>query len=121
MEFTGIKKHQQDMGKSNVPNFNPDDERWSDFNGRFRAYLHLNDIADEKKVSALISALHPKCYALLVNLCRPVEPFDKTFDQLVQLLQEHFEPRPSLITERFKFHQSVQGSNESLNDFVARL
>lgn len=111
---------QQEM-KLGVINFEPDEEVWSDFCGRLKAYFAFNDTPPEKYVPALISCLKPKSYSLLVNLCRPQDPAELTFDQLVEKFNDHYEPKPSVISERYKFHQCCQGPTESIAEFVAKL
>ena len=45
----------------------------------------------------------------------------KTFTRLSQLLQEHFEPTPTVIAERHKFWTVSQEEGESVSEFVVRL
>lgn len=40
---------------------------------------------------------------------------------LVGILKAHFEPKPLLITERYRFYQRTQTAVESVQDFVAEL
>ena len=40
---------------------------------------------------------------------------------VVQVMQNHLNPGPLIIAERFKFHQRSQGENESVAQYVAKL
>ncbi|XP_077863646.1 uncharacterized protein LOC144348016 [Saccoglossus kowalevskii] len=61
----------------------------------------------------------PKMYALLRNLLSPDRPTDKTFDQVVDILEKHLSPKPLIIAERFRFFKRDQHVGESVNSYVA--
>ena len=48
------------------------------------------DAAAKKKVAVMISVIGKKSYSVLRDLCSPANPKDKTFEQLCELLQQHF-------------------------------
>ena len=49
--------------------------------------------AAKKKVAVMISVIDKKTYSVLRDLRSPVNPKDKTFEQLCELLQQHFKPK----------------------------
>ena len=49
--------------------------------------------AEKKKVAVIISVISKKTYSVLCDLCSPVNPKEKTFKQLCELLQQHFKPK----------------------------
>ncbi len=51
----------------------------------------------------------------------PALPREKTYAQLVEALQKHFEPTQVLIAERFHFYKRSQGLTESVAEFAADL
>ena len=51
------------------------------------------------------------------NLLAP----NKTFDELIQLLKEHYNPIPSEIAQRFKFNSRVQMADETIAEFMGQL
>ncbi len=51
----------------------------------------------------------------------PAKPGDKTFEELVALLQEHYNPKPSETVQRAKFHSRVRKQRETIADFVVEL
>ena len=51
----------------------------------------------------------------------PVLPKEKTFDQIVKTLADHFEPRQLVIAERIRFHQRNQHPDKLVAEFVAEL
>ena len=44
-----------------------------------------------------------------------------SFKELTETLQAHYEPKTSIIAERFHFHKRSQHTGESITDFVAEL
>ena len=51
----------------------------------------------------------------------PAKPTDKSFDDIVELVCDHYTPKPSAIVQRFRFHSRSQKEGESIADFVAEL
>ena len=60
-------------------------------------------------------------YNIIRNLLSPTDPKDKTFDELVEVLKGHFEPKPLVIAECFHFHKRNQAAGESVAQFIAEL
>ena len=63
----------------------------------------------------------PATYQLIRSFLAPVKPTSKTFAKLVTLVQEHQQPTPSPIVQRFNFNSRVQHAEESISEFVAKL
>ena len=55
------------------------------------------------------------------SIIAPEKPGDKTFDELVKVLTDHYNPAPSEIVQRYKFHTRIRQSGESITKFVAEL
>ena len=75
----------------------------------------------QRKKAVLLTVIGSKAYGLLRNLLSPAKPAEKEFDKIVQVMQNHLNPRPLIIAERFKFHRRNQGENESVAQYVAEL
>ena len=60
-------------------------------------FLIANSIEMAKKVPVLLSVIGGKTYVLLGSLLAPVKLKDKTFEQLSDVLQKHFEPKSVVI------------------------
>lgn len=88
---------------------------------RAELYFDANDVADEKKVPVLLSNIGAKTYGLLRSLVAPKAPKEKTLAEITTLLKSHFEPTPSVIAERYRFHRRDQAQGESIADYVAEL
>lgn len=94
---------------------------WPSYEERLTSFLLVNRIAKDDKVHAFLSVIGPKTYSLLKSLTAPELPARKTFDELKKLLGDHLAPKPSVISERAKFHRRTQLENESVAAFVAEL
>ncbi|CAL9701112.1 unnamed protein product [Knipowitschia caucasica] len=101
--------------------FDSTTDDWVEYTERVSQYFVANDIAAEKHVAVLLSAMGGKSYGLLRSLTAPDKPSDKTFDELVKVMKEHLSPKPLLIAERFRFHKRNQHEGESIVSYVAEL
>ena len=60
-------------------------EKWSSYQERLEEYFAVNDIANDKKVSALLTLLGGETYSLLRNLTAPDKPSTKNYEDLTAL------------------------------------
>ena len=102
--------------------FDPSKMQWTSYTERMQEYLLANGVEDDrKKVAILLSTIGEVAYELLSDLYAPEKPNTKTFEQLVDKLKEHWQPKPTVISERYRFHQRSQQKGETVTDFVAAL
>ncbi len=71
--------------------------------------------------AVLLSVCGAPTYKLIRNLVVPAKPADKTYKELVELVQKHHNPTPSAIVQRFKFNSRVRRQGETISEFVAAL
>lgn len=118
-----IKSNTSTMSGNNANlNFVSGRDKWETFSEQLEFYLIEKDITDEKKkVSALMTRVDQETYDLIKELLAPAKIIDKKFDDITKLLQDHFNPKPSIAMERCKFHQSKQEPDESIAEFAAKL
>ena len=55
------------------------------------------------------------------NLLAPTLPKDNSLAEVIAVLVKHFDPKPAVIAERFKFHKRDQLPGELLADYIAEL
>ena len=55
------------------------------------------------------------------NLLQPEKLADKRYDELIAVLENHYEPKQSVIVQRYKFNTRVHLSGESVAAYVAAL
>ena len=68
---------------------------WDIFAEQLTFYFITNGIdSADKKRAILLSACWITTYTLLKAVVAPAEPSTKSFDELVKLAQEHYNPKP---------------------------
>ena len=97
-------------------------EEWSQYIERFEFYFEANEVANANKQRAiLLNVCGSKRYKLIRNLTMPGHPSDKTSKETVELVQNHENPKPSAIVQRFKFTTRFRKRGESIASYVAGL
>ncbi len=104
-----------------ISEFDPETESVSSYVERVEFFFSANDVPAAKHVPVLLSAIGEKTYDLLRNLLVPAALKDKSFKELVMALKSHFELKPLIIAERFKFHQQGQAPGETVAEYIAEL
>ncbi|XP_037964575.2 uncharacterized protein LOC119691384 [Plutella xylostella] len=94
---------------------------WEAYCERLEMSFLVNDVKESLKVPTLIACVGESAYELMVNLCSPSKPKDKTYADLVALVKEHLQPKPAILAERFRFRQCRQRSDQNVALFVAEL
>ena len=92
-----------------IGKFDPADESISAYLERVELFFAANGIEEPKQVAVFLSVIGPKNYALLRDLLAPVKPQEKSLAALFETLQKHFEPKPVIIAERFRFAPTRPG------------
>ena len=74
-----------------------------------------------KRKAVFLSSVGLSTFSLLSSLCTPDPPEDKSLPDLLTLLQNHFEPKQSVMVARYKFVSRRQMAGEAIVQFVAEL
>lgn len=102
--------------------FDSQTQTWEEYCEVLHHFFEANEIDDAGRQKAiLLSAVGSQTYSLMRNLVSPAKPGDKTFDELVKLLKDHFNPKPSEIVQRFKFNSRNRKNGETVMEYVAVL
>ena len=96
--------------------FNPEDDKIAAYLERANLFFTANGIGEDKRVSVFLVAIQE-----LWSLTAPTLPQDKSYADLQQILKNHFQPKPLVIAERYRFYQRTQAAGESVLDFLADL
>ena len=88
---------------------------------RVSLFFDANGVPADKQVSTLLTVIGPGNYGIIRSLVAPALPKEKSYDQLVAVLVNHFQPKPLVIAERYRFYQRCQAPGETVQDFVADL
>ena len=96
-------------------------EDFIEYSERFGMYLLANSITDGNiKRAVFLATIGGPAYKLLRSLLGETVK-TATYDELVKALQEHLQPEPNMIAERFRFFKRDRKQGESVNDYVAEL
>ncbi|XP_020609105.1 uncharacterized protein LOC110047679 [Orbicella faveolata] len=97
-------------------------DSWIEYTERLEQYFAADEITDNnKKRAVLLSVCGAKTYKLIRNLVNPRKPTDKSFVELVNLVKNHLNPRPSSIVYRFKFNSRFRLQGETIQQYVTEL
>ena len=95
---------------------------WSLYVERLENFFAANKITEaDRKRDVFLTVIGEYTYKVLRSLLSPVKPKEKSFQELVEKLAEHFSPAPSEIVERFKFHSRFRKPGESVSNYIAQL
>ena len=104
-----------------ITQFVPGEEDWTAYVERLNYYFIANEVTGvAKKRSILLSACGPKTYKLFRSLV-PADKIDETaYDELVKLVQQYYDPKPSKIVQRYKFNTRARRDGESVSSSISR-
>ena len=95
---------------------------WQSYTEQFNYYFIANDITtDSKKVAILLSACGQSTFNTISSLVDADTLQGIKYNDLIQLLSDHYDPAPSSIVQRYKFYNRVRAEGESIANFVAAL
>lgn len=95
---------------------------WTSWSDCFGFYCEANEIAEPSKKRALLLTLcGAQTYEVVRALVAPRTPGSVPFDELMAMLQKHFDPRPSELFSRTKFQRRDQQPGESIATYAAAL
>ena len=94
---------------------------WNIYRERLEQYFSANFIEADRQVSVLITAIGPGTYKALRDLCDPILPQNKTYDEICEILNRHYAPRVSVYKERKKFYNLQQANGETVSQWYARV
>ncbi|KRX72206.1 hypothetical protein T06_255, partial [Trichinella sp. T6] len=97
-------------------------KEWNSYASRLMFYLEANKVsADADKRAVLLSSCGSALFKLVKSLLSPAKPVERSFDEIISVLNDHFAPQPSEIVNRHIFHQRKQRPGETVAEFIADL
>ncbi|KAH9360234.1 hypothetical protein HPB48_009409 [Haemaphysalis longicornis] len=98
------------------------DEDFCSYVERLNHYWKVTQIEDDSlKKSAFITAIGKHPYKTLKDQLLPSSPEDKSFEDLVKVLKEHYAPGSQVIAKRFKFNRRYHLETETVSTFAVQL
>ena len=98
-----------------IGEFNSQIEDWQSYTERLQQYFIAAGVTNETKQQAiLLSACGARTYRLIRSLSARNDPKDTSLSDLIKLMSEHYQPKPSVTVQRFKFHSHFHKCGESV-------
>ena len=88
---------------------------------RVDLYFKPNNVKEDKQVAVFLGVVGRATYSLLRDLLMPAKPQDKPLSELFRTLKEHYDPKPLMIAQWFKFHYRSQKPSEPIVEYVTEL
>lgn len=73
------------------------------------------------KVPLFVTLIGGEAYEDIKDLVSPELPSYPTYDQLRNILINHYSPKKLLIAERYKFYKCVQENSVNVTSFLEKL
>ncbi|XP_037520573.1 uncharacterized protein LOC119397207 [Rhipicephalus sanguineus] len=106
------------MPKGKLPEFVSGTD-WSSPIERLEFYYEANDIVESSKKRAMLFTIcGEQTYETMRALVAPKKPSEVDFVDIIKLMTQHFDPRPSELLGRYRFQKRDQLPNE---DYVTAL
>jgi hypothetical protein len=104
-----------------IPEFIANLDDWNVYEERLEQFFEINDIVDEKKSAFLISVIGSTTYKILRDLCHPILPKNKPFEELCELLRKQYCPQVAIFRERANFYNAKQLPGENVTSWYGRI
>ena len=107
-----------------VTQFNSSKEDWIEYTERLENYFVnvANEVTDESKRRAfLLTAVGRQTYHVIRDLALPKSQKELSYEELVEIVTTHYNPKPSPIIKRFEFNTRCQEESESIANYIAVL
>ena len=83
--------------------------------------MKANVCAGEDKATIFLALIGAKAFEAVSNYVSPAEPTDKTYAQLTEILQKHYQPAHSEISVRLQLRSRKQQPNEGIAEYILNL
>lgn len=102
------------------------DDNWKEFSEKLDIFLSLNDITENnRKTAVLISCVCEETYDIMRSLCYPIKPNQKSYDDLIQLLNSLYnvntENGATIFRKRYEFYHVKQNVDETILEWFDRV
>src|SRR5258705_10123976 len=96
-------------------------ESWIEYVERLNFYFVANSTKDGQKLAVLLSVVGAECFRIIRSVLAPDRLDALSFSEVVRRMAAHFNPTPSAIVQRCRFHRRRQLNGESITDYVTHL
>ena len=87
-----------------------------------KQYVVANEVtSDAKKKVILLSTCGRSTYSTIHSFAALNKPTELEYSALLELTKKHYNPKPSVIMQRYKFNSRNQRADESISTYVIEL
>lgn len=102
--------------------FDSQSDRWDVYSERLETYFAtLGCVSDDAKRLLLLNQLDDQAYEVTRSMCAPANPTTKTYNELCNILNQHFVPQIVVFRERKKFYAISKKDDESVVEWLTRI
>ena len=102
------------LGK--LDEFLPMNDSWTQYIEKMDQFFIANDILEKPRKKVIPSS---SCRAITYSLLvAPAKLVDKNYCELIVVMKEHQNPKPSVIVKRYKFNERDRKPSESIPFYV---
>ncbi len=92
---------------------------WKSYIECLKQYFVANDVEGGPKQRAiLISCVGDRTHRIIEDVLSPTSPTEADFKTIVDKMTAHFQPEPSEIVQRFRFHTHICQFHESVATYT---
>ena len=84
------------MKIGNLSTYNKDSDL-SSYLDRFNFYIEANGIDDDRRKAVFLTVVGESTFSLIKDLIHPTTIQDTTFEKIIEVLKNHYEPQSSVI------------------------
>ncbi|XP_072378063.1 uncharacterized protein [Diabrotica undecimpunctata] len=104
-----------------VESFNQSATKWSRWVKRLEGAYKVFKIPDEMRLPYLLHYMGSEAYDTLCDKLAPEVPEDKSYDDIVNLMDNFYNPAPLEIAEIFRFQSKRQAEGETIQEYLHSL
>ncbi|XP_061714623.1 uncharacterized protein K02A2.6-like [Cydia pomonella] len=103
--------------------FNPKTDKWCDYKEQLLCALDVAGVAQDpaRARSLFLSQCGKDTYSLIASLLVPQRPTSASFEDIIRVLDQFFEPEVNEILQAGKFHKRIQLQQESVQEFIGAI
>ena len=102
--------------------YNADKEKWENYSKTLEYYFAGNAVDDDGwKKAILLTVCGMQTFWLIRTLAAPTPLTEKSNTEVRRLLNDHFNLKPAIILQRFRFNNRVRQPAETVATFMAVL
>ena len=124
---TFTKREQMAERYARLEQFDCSDGDWKAYQERLEQLFVVNEVeANDEAVrrAALLTVCGRDAYNLPRTLCAPKKPpefSEESYANLCKKIEEHFNPKPSEVMQRFSFHSRMRTADETVIEYALAL